>query len=80
MFSPRRLQAHRRRRDLTRSQLHQELIILGLRPCRAMIDRWEKGRVEPHASELEALAQVLQVDLSAFFEPAPAPTSGEAAA
>lgn len=71
MFSPTRLQHLRKHRDMTRSQLHMELILLGLRPCRAMVNRWENGAVEPHASELEALARVLRVDIKAFFDNPP---------
>ena len=68
MFSPSRLRANRERRDLTRTQLHHELILLGHRPCRAMINRWEEGVVEPHASDLAALASVLRVPMDFFFE------------
>lgn len=68
MFSPTRLQRARLRRELSRSQLHQELILLGRSPCRAMINRWEEGVVEPHASDLAALASVLRVPMDSFFE------------
>lgn len=68
MFSASRLLSHRHRRDLTRTQLHHELILLGLRPCRAMVNRWETGVVEPRASELHGLAVVLRVPMDAFFE------------
>ena len=71
MFSATRLQRARHQRDLTRSQLHQELILLGRSPCRAMINRWEEGVVEPHASELQALAVVLRVPMDALFEGSP---------
>ena len=74
MFSPRRLAAHRRHRDLTRTQLHHELILLGQRPCRAMVNRWEEGVVEPRASELMALAAALRVPMDAFFETPAVPT------
>lgn len=69
MFSAQRLSSLRRLRDLTRTQLHHELILLGLRPCRAMVNRWEEAIVEPRASDLRALAQVLRVPMDAFFEP-----------
>lgn len=68
MFQPQRLEALRRERDLSRSQLHAELVLLGLRPCRAMVDRWEGGVVEPRASDLEGLARALRARIDDFFE------------
>jgi transcriptional regulator with XRE-family HTH domain len=68
MFSPQRLEALRSERDLTRSQLHAALVLLGRRPCRAMLDRWEAGVVEPRASDLEGLARALQAPIEDFFD------------
>ncbi len=68
MFSPTRLKHYRGRRYLTRSQLHNELVLLGHRRCRAMINRWESGAVEPSATDLLFLSRALRVPLDAFFE------------
>ncbi|MFH1468342.1 MAG: helix-turn-helix transcriptional regulator [Pseudomonadota bacterium] len=70
MFSPTRLMMFRLRRNLTRSQLHNELILLGHRRCRAMINRWETGAVEPTATDLQFLARALRAPLDSFFEQA----------
>jgi len=69
MFSPPRLRLARQQRGLSRSQLHHELILLGVRRCRAMMDLWENGRSEPRATEVQALATVLQVPIAALYEP-----------
>ena len=67
MFSSASLTASRVRRGFTRSQLHHELVIVGIRRCRSLIDHWESGKSEPRASEIEALSRVLDVPLSDFF-------------
>lgn len=68
MFSPQRLEDLRRERDLTRSQLHAALVLAGRRPCRAMLDRWEAGVVEPRASDLEGLARALGAPIEDLFD------------
>lgn len=68
MFSPTRLRRARLQRGLSRSQLHQELILLGVLRCRAMMDLWESGRSEPRASEVQALATILQIPIADLYE------------
>lgn len=43
----------------------------------ASISRWETGKVEPRADNLQALADVLGVDPSFFLVPAPEPGTGD---
>lgn len=69
MFSHERLRKAREARGYTRTDLHLELVLIGVRRCRALIDLWEGGRSEPRASDLEALARVLEVPISSFFSP-----------
>ncbi len=68
-FSPQRLTAARQARELTRSQLHIELALVGVERCRALIDLWSTGASEPRANEVAALATVLRIDIDALFEP-----------
>lgn len=69
MFSTSRLMQIRTDRHLTRSQVHRELVRAGSECCRSLVDRWESGRSEPSASDLELLANVLQVPMADLFEP-----------
>ena len=68
MFAHARITSSRIRCGFSRSKLHQELVLVGVRRCRALIDHWETGRSEPRASELFGLASVLGVPISDFFE------------
>lgn len=43
----------------------------------ASISRWETGRVEPRADNLQALADALEVDPSYFLVPEPEPGTGD---
>lgn len=67
MFSSANLTASRVRQGLSRSQLHEELILRGLRRSRSLIDHWETGKSEPRAGEIEALAGILHVPITDFF-------------
>lgn len=70
-FSPRRLTAAREARGLSRSQVHIEMARVGQGRCRALIDLWSTGASDPRASDLAALAFVLDVPIDYFFERAP---------
>lgn len=43
----------------------------------ASISRWESGRVEPRADNLQALADALEVDPAYFLMPEPEPGTGD---
>lgn len=74
MFSPTSLTRIRERRGLTRSAVHRALVRRGLERCRSMVDRWESGRSEPSASEVEHIAAVLEVPIADLFTPVGTPT------
>ncbi|MFH1464783.1 MAG: helix-turn-helix transcriptional regulator [Pseudomonadota bacterium] len=76
MFSPANLERIRIHRGWSRSELHRRLVRRGLDRCRALIDLWASGRAEPRATEVEVLAEVLQVPLQDLFEPDRASTVG----
>jgi len=73
-FSPRLLSEARARKNLSRSQLHLALAHVGVERCRALIDGWHAGTSQPRASDLIALATVLQVPMESFFETEPVAT------
>lgn len=73
-FSARRFAEARHRRGLSRSQLHLELAMLGVKRCRALIDNWSRAISEPRASELAALSVILNVPMESFFEIEPVAT------
>ncbi len=73
-FSPKLLADARARRGLSRSQLHLELAMRGVKRCRALIDNWSRAISEPRASELAALSVILNVPMESFFEIEPVAT------
>lgn len=78
LFAPSRLVQLRTRRGLSRSDLHEALLLLGVRRCRALIDHWERARSEPRASELFAISCILEAPMADFFEPTPDPLAPQA--
>jgi hypothetical protein len=73
-FSTRLLAKARERKQLSRSQLHLALAHVGVERCRALIDAWHAGTSQPRASDLVALATVLEVPMESFFEIEPVAT------
>lgn len=59
----------RKAAGLSRTALHTAIVRLNLHDthCRNMINRWERGLSDPIASDVCALAYVLNVPISNFF-------------